>query len=52
AKTVNEKNMERILAFLTLIMMMVDADKSDCVYKLLNKFKSVVGTIEQDVYHQ
>nr|WIW79938.1 polyprotein [Moroccan watermelon mosaic virus] len=52
AKTVNEKKMEQILAFVTLIMMFIDAEKSDCVYRILNKFKGVVGTIEQDVYHQ
>nr|QDA34134.1 polyprotein [Zucchini shoestring virus] len=52
AKTKNEQQLEKILAFITLIMMMMDPDKSDCVYKILNKFKGVVGTIEQDVYHQ
>ncbi len=52
AKTQNEKRMEQILAFVTLIMMFIDAEKSDCVYRLLNKFKGVIGTIEQDVYHQ
>nr|YP_009667093.1 6K1 [Zucchini shoestring virus] len=52
AKTKNEQHLEKILAFITLVMMMVDPDKSDCVYKILNKFKGVVGTIEQDVYHQ
>ncbi len=52
AKTAEERRLEQIIAFFTLLMMMVDAERSDCLYRILNKFKGVVGTIEQDVYHQ
>ncbi|WPR15555.1 polyprotein [Lily virus A] len=48
AKPSGERNLERIMAFVTLIMMVVDAERSDCVYKVLNKLKSLIGTIHQE----
>nr|QBY26598.1 polyprotein [Papaya ringspot virus] len=52
AKSDNEKKLEQVIAFITLILMMVDVDKSDCVYKLLNKFKGVINSCNTNVYHQ
>ncbi|ABR88099.1 polyprotein [Gloriosa stripe mosaic virus] len=45
------KRIEQILAFVVLIMMLIDAERSDCVYKILNKFKGVIRSIEP-VGHQ
>nr|URC17550.1 polyprotein [Zucchini yellow fleck virus] len=52
AKTDNEKTMEQIVAFMTLLMMLFDTERSDCLFRVLNKFKGVVGSIGQNVYHQ
>nr|YP_008992248.1 6K1 segment [Zucchini tigre mosaic virus] len=52
AKTNNEKKLEQIIAFITLIMMMVDTDKSDCLYRILNKFKGIMASDATNAYHQ
>nr|AWT22215.1 polyprotein [Papaya ringspot virus] len=52
AKSDNEKKLEQVIAFITLILMMVDVDKSDCVYRILNKFKGVINSCNTNVYHQ
>nr|ATY37425.1 polyprotein [Zucchini tigre mosaic virus] len=52
AKTDNEKKLEQIIAFVTLVMMMVDTDKSDCLYRILNKFKGIMSSDATNVYHQ
>nr|YP_006493337.1 6K1 [Sweet potato virus G] len=53
AKGLKEANYERIIAFIALILMVVDAERSDCVYKALNKLKGLMSTIcGGPVYHQ
>nr|AQY17504.1 polyprotein [Chilli ringspot virus] len=52
AKRESEVRLEQIVAFMALIMMIFDNDRSDCVYRVLNKFKNIVSTAEQDVVHQ
>nr|QRV11540.1 polyprotein [Papaya ringspot virus] len=52
AKSDNEKKLEQVIAFITLILMMIDVDKSDCVYRVLNKFKGVIKSCDTSVYHQ
>nr|NP_734236.1 6K1 protein [Papaya ringspot virus] len=52
AKSDNEKKLEQVIAFITLILMMIDVDKSDCVYRILNKFKGVINSSNTNVYHQ
>nr|QVU24911.1 polyprotein [Sweet potato virus G] len=53
AKGMKEANYERIIAFIALILMVVDAERSDCVYKALNKLKGLMSTIcGGPVYHQ
>ncbi|ACA42550.1 polyprotein [Papaya ringspot virus W] len=52
AKSDNEKKLEQVIAFITLILMMIDVDKSDCVYRILNKFKGVINSCNTNVYHQ
>nr|UOF93069.1 polyprotein [Amaranthus leaf mottle virus] len=46
------KNLEQIVAFITLVIMMFDPERSDCVFKTLNKLKGAVGTLDYDVRHQ
>nr|YP_006423988.1 6K1 protein [Chilli ringspot virus] len=52
AKRESEVRLEQIVAFMALVMMIFDNDRSDCVYRVLNKFKNIVSTAEQDVVHQ
>nr|WPN04274.1 polyprotein [Sweet potato feathery mottle virus] len=51
-KSRKEMQYERIIAFVSLLLMIVDSEKSDCVYKILQKLKGLMGTINSDVYHQ
>nr|BBA07350.1 polyprotein [Turnip mosaic virus] len=52
AKRQSEQELERIIAFVALVLMMFDAERSDCVTKILNKLKGLVSTVEPTVYHQ
>nr|BAM99211.1 polyprotein [Turnip mosaic virus] len=52
AKRQSEQELERIIAFVALVLMMFDAERSDCVTKILNKLKGLVSTVEPNVYHQ
>nr|YP_006438191.1 6K1 protein [Sweet potato virus 2] len=52
AKSAKESSYERIIAFIALVLMVIDAERSDCVYKSLNKLKGLMGTIGDGVYHQ
>nr|YP_001936181.1 6K1 [Verbena virus Y] len=46
------KKLEHIVAFITLVMMVFDSERSDCVFKTLNKFKGVVASLNSTVHHQ
>nr|AFJ92907.2 polyprotein [Narcissus yellow stripe virus] len=48
----SEQELERVIAFVALVLMMFDCERSDCVTKILNKLKNLVSTAEPDVYHQ
>nr|NP_945139.1 6K1 protein [Lily mottle virus] len=48
AKPDGERNLERIMAIIALTMMVFDADRSDCVYKVLNKLKGLLNTVHQE----
>nr|YP_009351889.1 6K1 [Sunflower ring blotch virus] len=50
--TAGVKNLEQIVAFVTLITMIFDSERSDCVFKTLNKLKGVVSTLDMEVRHQ
>nr|AIB00274.1 polyprotein [Lettuce mosaic virus] len=52
AKREDQANLERIIAFTALVMMMFDCERSDCVYRSLSKLKSLVSTCEDSVRHQ
>nr|AFO59882.1 polyprotein [Tobacco vein banding mosaic virus] len=51
-KRASEARLEQIVAFIALVMMIFDNDRSDCVYRVLNKFKNIVGIADQEVIHQ
>ncbi|AHB50526.1 polyprotein [Bidens mosaic virus] len=50
--TTGVKNLEQVVAFITLVMMVFDSERSDCVFKTLNKLKGVVSTLDYGVRHQ
>nr|WBW87812.1 MAG: polyprotein [Barleria repens mottle virus] len=50
SKRVEESKFEAIIAFIALVLMVFDAERSDCVYRSLTKLKSLVSTTE--VTHQ
>nr|WGV46809.1 polyprotein [Aconitum potyvirus 1] len=45
AKGACEIELERTVAFVALIMMMFDAERSDCVYKVLSKLRGLMAPI-------
>nr|YP_004123945.1 6K1 [Lupinus mosaic virus] len=47
-----EAKLEKTIAVAALIMMIFDSERSDYLYKTLNKLKSLVRTVDDDVYHQ
>nr|YP_007001287.1 6K1 [Yam mild mosaic virus] len=51
AKRESEQRLEQIIAFIALVMMVFDNERSDCVYKVLNKLKNLMNTAEP-VAHQ
>nr|NP_734245.1 6K1 protein [Potato virus Y] len=46
------KNLEQVVAFMALVIMVFDAERSDCVFKTLNKFKGVLSSLDYEVRHQ
>nr|WNS50492.1 polyprotein [Gladiolus mosaic virus] len=52
AKNPQEHQLEQIIAFMTLLAMMYSPERSDSLFKILNKVKGLLGTIEGGVYHQ
>nr|YP_003902963.1 6K1 protein [Brugmansia suaveolens mottle virus] len=46
------KKLEHIIAFTSLLIMLFDTERSDCVFKSLNKFKGLVSSMDSDVRHQ
>ncbi|AWA45285.1 polyprotein [Thladiantha dubia mosaic virus] len=52
AKRNSEQNLEKIIAFVALVLMIFDSEKSDCVYKTLNKLRNLVSTCDEPVAHQ
>ncbi|QCC30246.1 polyprotein [Lotus latent virus] len=52
AKSPTEAKYERIIAMVALFMMAFDTERSDCVYKILNKLRTLTNIAQQDVHHQ
>nr|UUA79859.1 polyprotein [Bean common mosaic necrosis virus] len=52
AKTQTQLQLEKIVAFMALITMCIDTERSDAVFKILQKLKSVFGTMGEDVRPQ
>ncbi|ABI97034.2 polyprotein [Arracacha mottle virus] len=50
--TLEVQKLEQIIAFVVLVFMMFDAERSDCIFKTLNKLKGVVATMDRQVEHQ
>nr|YP_254717.1 6K1 [Thunberg fritillary mosaic virus] len=48
AKTDGERNLERVVAVSALLLMIFDAERSDVVYKILNKLKTLIGVVETE----
>nr|QWT83729.1 polyprotein [Pepper yellow mosaic virus] len=46
------KSIEHIVAFISLVIMMFDTERSDCVFKTLNKFKGIILSLDSEVRHQ
>nr|QED45116.1 polyprotein [Leek yellow stripe virus] len=47
------QHLEKMIALLVLLTMLFDANRSDAVYKILNKFKGVMSTIDKEpMLHQ
>ncbi len=52
AKTKTEHNLEKVMAFMALITMMYDTEKSDAVFRVLGKVKTIFGTLGEEVRYQ
>nr|NP_734352.1 6K1 protein [Bean common mosaic necrosis virus] len=52
AKTQTQLQLEKIVAFMALLTMCIDSERSDAVFKILQKLKSVFGTMGEDVRPQ
>nr|NP_734392.1 6K1 protein [Cocksfoot streak virus] len=52
AKTHAEAKLEQIMARMALAAMMFDAQRSDAVFKVLSKIKTVLTSAGQSVHHQ
>nr|AJD23401.1 polyprotein [Japanese yam mosaic virus] len=52
AKRRGEVELERVVAFVALVMMVFDTERSDCVVKILNKLKNIVSSTDAEVFHQ
>nr|QED45104.1 polyprotein [Leek yellow stripe virus] len=47
------QHLEKMIALLVLITMLFDANRSDAIYKILNKFKGVMSSIDKEpMLHQ
>nr|QZM07358.1 polyprotein [Dasheen mosaic virus] len=49
AKTALQLQFEKIIAFLAIVTMCIDAERSDAVFRLLSKLKTVFATVGEDV---
>nr|AXQ71378.1 polyprotein [Plum pox virus] len=52
SKRESQANLERVVAFVALVKMLFDSERSDGVYKILTKLKGIMGSIDQTVHHQ
>nr|YP_010809041.1 6K1 [Ugandan passiflora virus] len=48
-KTKVQMQLERIIAFMALITMFIDSERSDAVFNVLHKVKAVFGTLGEEV---
>nr|AZL49326.1 polyprotein [Henbane mosaic virus] len=48
-KRESEARLEQVVAIIALLMMVFDNERSDCVYRVMNKLKTVVSVADQNV---
>nr|YP_009667136.1 6K1 [Paris mosaic necrosis virus] len=48
-KTAVQLQFEKIVAFMALLTMCIDAERSDAIFKILSKLKTVFTTMGEDV---
>nr|WKE35871.1 polyprotein [Konjac mosaic virus] len=51
-RSANEAAFESIIAITSLVLMVFDQERSDCVYRILQKLRSLVGISGEAVRHQ
>nr|YP_001816829.1 6K1 protein [Telosma mosaic virus] len=51
-KTGTQVQFEKIIAFMALITMIIDLERSDALFRILSKLKTVFGTMGEDVRAQ
>nr|YP_003587812.1 6K1 [Freesia mosaic virus] len=51
-KSPTEKSLERTVAMVALLAMVFDTERSDAVFKILSKIKSVFSTLGDEVKYQ
>nr|YP_007001297.1 6K1 [Blue squill virus A] len=49
AKTAVQLQFEKIIAVLALLTMCIDAERSDAIFRILSKIKTVFTTMGEDV---
>nr|WIW80093.1 polyprotein [Wisteria vein mosaic virus] len=49
AKTKLQLQLEKIVAFMALLTMCIDNERSDAIFKILSKLKTIFGTMNEDV---
>nr|YP_842353.1 6K1 protein [Wisteria vein mosaic virus] len=52
AKTKLQLQLEKIVAFMALLTMCIDNERSDAIFKILSKLKTIFGTMGEDVKAQ
>nr|BDR95910.1 polyprotein [Konjac mosaic virus] len=51
-RSANEAAFESIIAITSLVLMVFDQERSDCVYRILQKLRTLVGISGEVVHHQ
>nr|YP_004940322.1 6K1 protein [Yambean mosaic virus] len=49
AKTATQVQFEKIIAFMALLTMVIDTERSDAIFKVLGKLKTVFSTMGEEV---
>nr|NP_734116.1 6K1 protein [Bean common mosaic virus] len=52
AKNATQLQFEKIVAFMALLTMLIDTERSDAIFKILSKLKTVFNTMGETVQIQ